>query len=181
MSEELQNNLAEKPLEKALPKDLHDSLRCGQLVEIGSPEDIKSGGRKTRETTQSTKNVYLANIQRLNSKQPIKYKKNGSADYDFLKNTDKILERIQKLKPNSQRTYLISIVTSLKGLKPYEPVYEFYYDKMMTLAEELKNNGKASETESNRCQSGTDRVNMDGLKAQINAIIDKFFDVRANV
>ena len=51
----------------------------------------------------------------------------------------------------------------------------------MTLAEQLKNNGKGSETESNRCRSGTDGVNMDGLKAQIIDIIDKFFDVNATV
>jgi hypothetical protein len=144
--------------------------------------------KKIRATTQSTKDVYLANIIRLNSKQPIKYKKNGSPDYDFLKNTDKVLERIQKLKPNSQRTYLISIVTSLKGLKPYEPIYEFYYDKMMTLAEELKKNASHSIERGSApltpmpmewlrsYPSGTE-----ALKAQIITIIDKFFNEGVSV
>jgi hypothetical protein len=98
----------------------------------------KGGGRRNREITQSTKDVYLKNIIRLNSKQPIKYKKNGEPNYDFLKDTDKILERIQKLKGNSQRTYLISIVTTLRGLKQYEAIYDFYYQLMMNIAEDLK-------------------------------------------
>ena len=107
-------------------------------VEGGSiPEDV-GAGRKKRDTTESTKKVYLANIIRLNSKQPIKIKKNGQFDYDFLKNTEKVLERIARLKPNSQRTYLISIVTTLRGLKQYEPVYDFYYERMMNIAEDLK-------------------------------------------
>jgi hypothetical protein len=103
-----------------------------------NPEEVVGGGRKTRNTTQSTKEVYLKNIQRLNNKQPIKIKKNGQFDYDFLKDTEKILDRIGKLKGNSQRTYLISIVTTLRGLKQYEATYEFYYKLMMQIAEELK-------------------------------------------
>jgi hypothetical protein len=112
-----------------------------------NPEDVCEGGksRKSRETTQSTKDVYLKNIIRLNNKQPIKYKKNGDPNYDFLKDTDKILERITKLKGNSQRTYLISIVTTLRGLKQYDATYEFYYKCMMQIAEDLK---KGSNTKS---------------------------------
>jgi hypothetical protein len=105
-----------------------------------NPEDVCEGGksRKNRTTTQSTKDVYLKNIIRLNNKQPIKYKKNGDPNYDFLKDTEKILDRIGKLKGNSQRTYLISIVTTLRGLKQYDATYEFYYKCMMQIAEDLK-------------------------------------------
>jgi hypothetical protein len=113
-----------------------------------TPDDKGGRARKSRDTTQSTKDVYLKNLLRLNNKQPIKIKKNGEPNYDFLKDTDKVLERIQKLKPNSQRTYLISIVTTLRGLKQYEMVYTFYYNLMMQLAEELKKNANVkSETQ----------------------------------
>ena len=119
-----------------IPQELIDNLLAE--VEGGCmPEDI-GGGRKKRDTTQSTKEVYLKNIQRLNNKQAIKIKKNGQFDYDFLKNTEKVLDRLNRLKPNSQRTYLISIVTTLRGLKQYEAIYEFYYERMMSLAESLK-------------------------------------------
>jgi hypothetical protein len=143
---------------------------------IAEDEDIVGGkSRKNRITTQSTKDVYLNNLQRLNSKQPIKYKKNGEPDYNFLKNTEKILERIEKLKPNSQRTYLISIVTSLKGLKPYEQIYEFYYDKMMTLAEELKKNGntKSDTQKENWIEQSEVYAIYENLKAQAMPLLAK--------
>jgi len=143
---------------------------------IAEDEDIVGGkSRKNRITTQSTKDVYLNNLQRLNSKQPIKYKKNGEPDYNFLKNTEKILERIEKLKPNSQRTYLISIVTSLKGLKPYEQIYEFYYEKMMTLAEELKKNGntKSDTQKENWIEQSEVYAIYENLKAQAMPLLAK--------
>jgi len=145
------------------------------LTSSGNIAEDVGGGRKPRETTQSTKDVYLNNLQRLNSKQPIKYKKNGEPDYNFLKNTEKILERIEKLKPNSQRTYLISIVTSLKGLKTYEPIYEFYYDRMMALAEALKKNGNAkSDTQKeNWIEQSEVYAIYENLKAQAMPLLAK--------
>jgi len=121
--------------------ELIDNLieEMGGAMPITDDEDIVGGkSRKNRITTESTKKVYLANIIRLNNKQAIKTKKNGEPNYDFLKDTEKVLTRIQKLKPNSQRTYLISIVTTLRGLKQYEAVYDMYYELMMSLAESLK-------------------------------------------
>jgi hypothetical protein len=134
---------------KEISQELIDNL-VDEMVEGGkiNIEEIGGGGRKNRETTESTKKVYLNNIIRLNNKQPIKIKKNGQFDFDFLKDTDKILERLGRLKGNSQRTYLISIVTTLRGLKQYETVYNMYYELMMRLAEELKKNGNTkSETQ----------------------------------
>ena len=145
------------------------------LTSSGNIAEDVGGGRKPRETTQSTKDVYLNNLQRLNSKQPIKTKKNGTLDYDFLKNTEKVLERLGRLKPNSQRTYLISIVTSLKGLKPYEQIYEFYYDKMMTLAEELKKNGntKSDTQKENWIEQSEVYAIYENLKAQAMPLLAK--------
>ena len=89
---------------------------------------MEEGGKKIRrETTDSTKNIYKNNIIRLNGGAEIKYNKNGEPNLDFLKNTEEILGKISHLKPNSQRTYLISIVSTLTGLKKYEKVRAVYY------------------------------------------------------
>jgi hypothetical protein len=48
---------------------------------------------------------------------------------------------------NSQRTYLISIVSTLKGLKGFDNVFKIYYNKMMEMNKELKNNNTKSETQ----------------------------------
>jgi hypothetical protein len=93
-----------------------------------------------REISDTSKNIYTKNIIRLNDNNPIK-------NYNFLKKTDDILDRIKHLKPNSQRTYLISIVSTLKGLKGFDKEFKFYFDKMMEFNKELKLNNLKSDTQ----------------------------------
>jgi hypothetical protein len=148
----------------------------GAMAITDDGDDIVGGkSRKNRTTTQSTKDVYLNNIIRLNNKQPIKYKKNGDPNYDFLKDTDKVLERIEKLKGNSQRTYLISIVTTLRGLKQYETVYNFYYDKMMHIAEELKKgaNTKSESQQKNWIEQSEVNDVYESLKEKAMPLLNK--------
>jgi len=142
---------------------------------VSTEEDIGGSKRKNRETTQSTKDVYVKNIIRLNDKQPIKIKKNGQFDYDFLKNTDKVLERLTHLKPNSQRTYLISIVTTLRGLKQYEQIYSFYYDLMMKVAEELKKgaNTKSESQQKNWIEQSEVNAVYESLKEKAIPLLNK--------
>jgi len=169
MSDELFDNLIET---------MGGGIKAYMPVEcdgITTDEDIGGSKRKNRETTQSTKDVYLKNIIRLNDKQPIKTKKNGQFDYDFLKNTKKILERIEKLKPNSQRTYLISIVTTLRGLKQYEQIYSFYYDLMMKVAEELKKgaNTKSESQQKNWIEQSEVNAVYESLKEKAIPLLNK--------
>ena len=159
---------------------MHRIEEMGGAMPIDESEDIGGGetskrSRKNRTTTQSTKDVYLKNIIRLNNKQEIKTKKNGQPDYDFLKKTDKVLERIGKLKSNSQRTYLISIVTTLRGLKQYEDVYDFYYSLMMQLADELKsgNNKKSESQQTNWIEQGQVMDIYEDLKSQAMPLLAK--------
>jgi hypothetical protein len=93
-----------------------------------------------RVLSETSKNIYSKNIIRLNDGEPIK-------NYNFLKKTDVIISKIEHLKPNSQRTYLISIVSTLKGLKGFEKEFKIYYNKMMELNNELKVNNTKSETQ----------------------------------
>lgn len=93
-----------------------------------------------REISETSKNIYTKNILRLNDGNEIK-------NYNFLKKTDNIMNKINHLKPNSQRTYLISIVSTIKGLKGFEKEFKIYYNKMMELNKELKVNNEKSETQ----------------------------------
>jgi hypothetical protein len=108
---------------------------------------MEEGAGRKRETTESTKNIYKNNIIRLNNGVEIKYNKNGEPNLDFLKNTEEVLGKISHLKPNSQRTYLISIVSTLTGLKKYEKVRAIYYDMMQNYNKELKQNNTKSDTQ----------------------------------
>jgi len=159
-----------------ISQELIDNL-VDEMVEGGKMniEEIGGGGRKNRETTESTKKVYLNNIIRLNNKQPIKIKKNGQFDFDFLKDTEKVLERLNRLKGNSQRTYLISIVTTLRGLKQYEATYNFFYELMMKLAEELKKNSNERSESQKENWITQDRVIeiYENLKAEAIPLLNK--------
>jgi len=93
-----------------------------------------------REISETSKNIYTRNILRLNDGNEIK-------NYNFLKKTDNIMNKINHLKPNSQRTYLISIVSTIKGLKGFEKEFKIYYNKMMELNKELKVNNEKSESQ----------------------------------
>jgi len=94
----------------------------------------------TRTQTESTKKTYQKNLLRLNDGKEIK-------NYNFLKKTDDILQKISHLKPNSQRSYLISIVSTIKGLKGFDTVNKFYYNLMMQMNKDLKVNNTKSETQ----------------------------------
>ena len=93
-----------------------------------------------RQQTDTTKEVYKKNILRLNGGKEIK-------NYNFLKKTEDILKKIEHLKPNSQRSYLISIVSTLKDLKGFDPVRKIYYELMMKMNKDLKVNNTKSETQ----------------------------------
>jgi len=93
-----------------------------------------------REITQTSKDIYSKNLIRLNDGEPIK-------NYNFLKKVDVIMSKIEHLKPNSRRTYLISIVSTLKKIPELQKIYKIYYDKMMELNKNLKVNNEKSESQ----------------------------------
>lgn len=73
---------------------------------------------KEKNISTSTYNLYSKNLLKLNSNKDIK-------NINFLKNVEKIVAKISHLKPNTRRTYIISIVSLLKE----EPSQKKLYDK----------------------------------------------------
>ena len=67
-----------------------------------------------KNITESSKKLYLANLTRLNGGQSIKNLK-------FLNDIESIKEKLGKYKPNTQRSYIISVVSLLKSLKEKHP------------------------------------------------------------
>lgn len=94
----------------------------------------------SRTATEGTKQNYLKNLIRLNDGNEIK-------NFNFLKKTEDILQKISHLKPNSQRTYLIAIVSTLKDLKGFDMAHKFYYGLMMDMNKALKDNTTKSDTQ----------------------------------
>ena len=74
--------------------------------------------------TESSKKLYDGNLKKLNNKNVI-------TNIKFLLDTDEIDKKLAEVKTdNTRRTYLISIVSALKGResKKEQATYKYYYD-----------------------------------------------------
>lgn len=95
---------------------------------------------KDKNITESSLKLYLNNLRRLNGGDFPK-------SFSFLKNVDAILEKIKDYKPNTQRSYIISIVSLLKQEPKLKKLYDRYYTILMNFNKELKTNNEKSETQ----------------------------------
>jgi integrase len=105
---------------------------------------------KNKNVSDSSINLYLRNIKRLNGGKEIK-------NLTFLNKMEDIDKKLKDYKPNSRKSYLISICSILKTLKEtnkrLEGLHKKYYDKMMdevkTIRNEQPENQKTETQESN--------------------------------
>jgi hypothetical protein len=104
-------------------------------------EEIKSFNLDGKQNvTDSTKKLYLRNLRILNGNKEV-------IDLDFLKDIDSILAKLEDKKPTTKRTYMISIVSCLKGNPHFKKEFDIYYALMMELNGELKNRTTKTETQ----------------------------------
>lgn len=84
-----------------------------------------------RGLTENTIKLYTSNLKRLN---------NGviPTTPTFLKNIEKIQEKIDKYSFNTKKSYYITIVSYLKGQKFPKKQLQFYTDKMMELNQQFR-------------------------------------------
>jgi hypothetical protein len=96
-----------------------------------------------KNITPSTQNLYIKNLTRLSGGE-IK-------NINFLKDENEILEKLKKYQPNTQRTYIISIVSLLKSLSTSDPKkYKKLYDKYFLLLDGMNNNLKTNNEKSTK-------------------------------
>jgi hypothetical protein len=92
--------------------------------------------------TQSSIDLYIKNLIRLNNNQPFK-------NLNFLNDYDSIINGLDKYKKNTKRSYLISIVSSLNVIKDknkkIKTLYDVYYKNMKEISEDIKKNVKTDE------------------------------------
>ena len=88
------------------------------------------------QVSPTSKKLYLHNLKKLNGEAPTNLR--------FLKDTKTILERLEVLKPNTRKSYLIAIVKALKmsGIKSNMVLYDVYYPYLEELNKQGQNNSK---------------------------------------
>ena len=78
--------------------------------------------------------IYVRNLEKLHGDDEVR-------NLNFLKDVDKILTKLEKFKPNTRRTYLISIVSCLgvcSDNKVLSKLHKTYQEKMMGVDGEIK-------------------------------------------
>jgi integrase len=80
----------------------------------------------------SSKKLYLKNLEKLNDSEPIK-------NLNFLKNPEVVLSKLGHFKPNTQRSYLISVCAILGGDKN-KKMLKTYTDLLVNLNTEIRKN-----------------------------------------
>jgi hypothetical protein len=95
---------------------------------------------KSKKISEQSLKLYLSNLKRLNDNNEIK-------NFNFLKKTENILNKLNTYKLNTRRTYIISITSLLKQETKYKKQYLFYYKLLVDLNNEIKNNATRTEPE----------------------------------
>ena len=98
--------------------------------------------------SDNTKALYRRNLIRLNGDKPFKNLK-------FLAKSREILGKLEKMVPNTQRTYLISIVSVAKHTED-KKLYDFYYPLMMQVNKDLSTNTSKSKSQDENWMSHED-------------------------
>jgi hypothetical protein len=107
------------------PKTFSDSLFDGKAI------------------SESSKNLYLKNLVRLNDGQPLK-------NLNFLKDVEAIKTKLDALKANTRRTYIIAIVSLLKSSidqPKMKKLYDKYYPSLEAINKDLKTSNEKTPKE----------------------------------
>ena len=82
--------------------------------------------------SDSSKRLYTHNLKRLNDGKPI-------SSLNFLKKTDEIMTKINKMNRNTARSYIIACVVACKRRKGFKKCLDVYDKAMHAINNELKN------------------------------------------
>lgn len=123
-----------------------------------------------KNISESSANLYLKNLVRLNDNKPIK-------NLNFLKDSKKIMKKIEDKAPTTQRSYIISIVSLLKQLNgetKYKMLYNDYFDILEVMNTNLKDRTAKTESEKECWMTNEDIKKIyDDKKVIINEVKNK--------
>jgi hypothetical protein len=114
----------------------------------------------------SSVKIYVRNVEKLNGDDALK-------NFNFLKDTNKIMDKLEKYKANTKRTYLISIVSCLgvccEGSKPLQKLHKQYQDLMMEVDGEIKENPSDEKSETQK----ENWINWDDVMSRLEELKSK--------
>lgn len=127
-----------------------------------------------KKISESSKKLYLRNLIKLNDGVPPK-------NFKYIENPEHVMEKIKNYKPNTQRSFIISIVSLFKHLsqtkKKYETLYNKYYDILDKMNKDLKDQTTKTEKEQSEWVSN-DYIN--NKLSSLLSILTELKDVKRN-
>ena len=116
-----------------------------------------------KNLSKSSINNYIRNLEILNDGE--------LSNLNFLKKKENIMKKIETKKPNTQRSYLISIISVLNANEAKkDKLYKFYYDKMMDLNKSLKEQEQKHEKTETQEKNWIEK---DEIDKKLNELVDK--------
>jgi len=107
-------------------------------------EQLRNDLITKKEVSDATATLYIKLLTKLNDKQPFK-------SLSFLKDKENILKSLESYSDNTKKSYLIAVVSALSIYKDDKPMlkklYKLYYDDMIALTKEQKENDNNEKTE----------------------------------
>jgi hypothetical protein len=121
---------------------------------------------KEKGLSDSSIKNYIRHIEILNDDKDFK-------NLNFLKKKEDIMNKIKEKKLNTQKSYIISVVSSLKVIeadKKNKKLFEYYYDEMMNMNKEIREEtNKNEKTESQK----KNWIDMDEIKNKLDDLKNK--------
>tara|TARA_R110002096_G_scaffold17866_9_gene61516 strand:+ start:8279 stop:9241 length:963 start_codon:yes stop_codon:yes gene_type:complete len=100
-------------------------------------ENLKKDIMKVRKIKESSLNLYIQNLKKLNEKI---FGNKDVTSLDFLTNKDKVVDAICDMKPGTRKTIYASILVIMMTKEMDEKVIQFYRDEMEELARQHSEN-----------------------------------------
>ena len=124
-----------------------------------------------KNVADSTIQVYLRNLRKLNNDEPIK-------NFNFLKNVDDIQAKLADYKENTKRNYLISIVSILSmSEKPMiKKLHDKYYALMMKKNEDIKKDTKPNELTETQDKNWISWDDVTAKYKELEKQVDEFYE-----
>lgn len=128
---------------------------------------------KEKNINETSINLYLRNLEKLNDDEPLKNLK-------FLSPTSTIIDKLVNYKPNTYRGYLISICSSLhfETSKPMTKLYNEYYDLLIKINKELKEKEKDQEKTPTQKDNWMEWQEVKGVHENLEKEVNKFADAK---
>jgi integrase len=128
---------------------------------------------KEKNVSQSSINLYLRNLEKLNDDTPLK-------NLNFLNPLEQIIKKLEDYKPNTFRGYLISICSALhfETSKKMKKLYEEYYNLLMKTNKDLKEKEKTQEKSETQKENWISWEEVEKKHSELKEVINKFKDAK---